>query len=436
MARKRIPLYGKILIGMFLGLIWGLSAEGLGIGDFTDDWIKPFGDIFIRALKLIAIPLVIVSLIDGVSNLSDVARLSRLGGKTISFYLATTVIAVTIGLLTVNIIKPGMFLSSERRDQFRTEYASDINLSVQRAEVKEDGPLQVLVDIVPENLFSSFSDNINMLQVIFFAILFGVAMIMSPQDKVAPVKSFFQGANSIILGIVDIIMLYAPVGVFALLASMRIDLELVKTLGVYSLNVVLALALMMLVVYPSILRVFAKVKLLPFLKGMLPAHILAFSTSSSAATLPVTMKCVEKNLGVSDEVSSFVLPLGATINMDGTSIHQAVSAVFIAQAFGIALNLEQQLTILLTAVLASIGTAAVPGAGIIMLIIVLQSVGLDPAGLALILAVDRPLDMLRTVVNITGDAAVAAVVANSEDKLDKETANDPTTNAGVGTPQL
>lgn len=432
MARKRIPLYSKILIGMVLGLVWGLTAQSLGLADFTDDWIKPFGDIFIRALKLIAIPLVIVSLIDGVSNLSDVAKLSRLGGKTIAFYLSTTVIAVTIGLVTVNILQPGTFLSDERRDEFREMYASDINLRVQNAEVRDDGPLSVLVDIVPENLFFSLSDNINMLQVIFFAILFGVAMILSPKEKIAPVKDFFHGANSVILSIVDIIMMYAPLGVFALLASMRIDLELVKTLGVFSFNVVLALAIMGAIIYPTILRIFAKVRFVPFMKGMLPAQLLAFSTSSSAATLPVTMKCVENNLGVSEEVSSFVLPLGATINMDGTSIHQGVSAVFIAQAFGIALTLEQQLTILLTAVLASIGTAAVPGAGIIMLIIVLQSVGMDPAGLALILAVDRPLDMLRTVVNITGDAVVASVVANSENKMDAAIANDPTTTLESG----
>jgi Na+/H+-dicarboxylate symporter len=426
MARKKIPLYWKILIGMFIGLVWGLSADSIGLLEFTRNWIKPFGDIFIRALKLIAIPLVIVSLIDGVSNLSDVTKLSRLGGKTIALYLFTTVVAVTIGLVTVNIIKPGTFLSEERRDFFRDQYASDLDLTVSSVP-GEQGPLQVLVDIVPENLFFSLSNNINMLQVIFFAILFGVAMILSPKEKVATVKSFFDGVNRIILSIVDIIMMYAPIGVFALLASMNIDLELIKTLGVYSLNVVLALGLMVFLIYPSLLRLFAKVNFFTFLKGILPAQILAFSTSSSAATLPVTMKCAETNLGVSEEVSSFVLPLGATINMDGTSIHQGVSAVFIAQAFGIALSLEQQLTILLTAVLASIGTAAVPGAGIIMLIIVLQSVGLDPAGLALILAVDRPLDMLRTVVNITSDSTVASIVAHSENKLDLAVTNDPTT---------
>ena len=427
MARKKIPLYGKILIGMFLGIVWGLSAESLGILDFTEDWIKPFGDIFIRSLKLIAIPLVIVSLIDGVSNLSDVAKLSRLGGKTIALYLFTTVTAVTIGLVTVNIIRPGSFLSAERRDFFREQYANDINLDPSNVSAEDPSPLQTLVDIVPENLFASMSSNINMLQVIFFAVLFGVAMILTPKEKVATVKSFFDGVNHVILAIVDIIMMYAPVGVFALLASMRFDFELIKTLGVYSLNVVLALTMMVFLVYFVLLKFFTRIKFRPFFKGILPAQMLAFSTSSSAATLPVTMKCVEENLGVSEEVSSFVLPLGATINMDGTSIHQGVSAVFIAQAFGIALSLEQQLTLLLTAVLASIGTAAVPGAGIIMLIIVLQSVGLDPAGLALILAVDRPLDMLRTVVNITGDTVVASIVAKSEDKLDVSIANDPET---------
>jgi Na+/H+-dicarboxylate symporter len=240
-------------------------------------------------------------------------------------------------------------------------------------------------------------------------------MILAPKEKIKPVKDFFDGANEVILKIVDIIMKFAPLGVFALLASLNIDMGLMKALGVYSLNVVLGLVLMVLVIYPIYLRLFTKQKYFTFLKGILPAQILAFSTSSSAATLPVTIDCAEKNLGVSEEVTSFVLPLGATINMDGTSIHQGVSAVFIAQAFAIDLDIGQQLTILLTAVLASIGSAAVPGAGIIMLIIVLEAVGLDPAGLALILAVDRPLDMLRTVVNVTGDTTVASVVSASED---------------------
>jgi Na+/H+-dicarboxylate symporter len=416
-SKKKMPLYAKILIGMGIGLIWGILAAPLGIVEFTQDWIRPFGTIFINGLKLIAIPLIIVSLIDGVSNLSDVSKLSRMGGKTIALYISTTVLAVSIGLATVNIVQPGKFLSAERRDYLRETFASDLDTSITSAHESQQGPLKILVDIVPDNLFTSFTDNTKMLQVIFFAILFGVAMILSPKERVAPVKNFFDAANAIILRIVDIIMMYAPLGVFALLASLRIDLELLKALSVYSLNVVGGLALMIFVTYPLLLRFFTKLKYTKFIKGILPAQILAFSTSSSAAALPVTMDCAEKNLGVSEEVSSFVLPLGATINMDGTSIHQGVSAVFIAQAFGIDLSLTQQLTILMTAVLASIGAAAVPGAGIIMLIIVLEAVGLDPAGLALILAVDRPLDMLRTAVNVTGDCTVASIIASSEGEM-------------------
>ena len=403
---------------MVIGLIWGLSAAPLGILEFTDNWIKPFGQIFINSLKLIAVPLVFVSLIDGVSNLTDISKLSRIGGKTILLYISTTVIAVTLGLGLVNMIKPGKFLSEERRESLGELYASDLTQSLEKAQDKQDdSPLQLLVDIIPENLFNALSYNTNMLQVIFFAILLGVAMILSPKEKVAPVKNFFDGLSGIILKIVDIIMHFAPFGVFALLASLNIDLDLITALSMYSLNVVLGLLLMIFVTYPLILKIFTKMNYTKFIRGIIPAQLLAFSTSSSAATLPVTMDCAEKNLGISEEVSSFVLPLGATINMDGTSIHQGVSAVFIAQAFGIDLSLGQQLTILLTAVLASIGSAAVPGAGIIMLIIVLEAVGLDPAGLALILAVDRPLDMMRTVVNVTGDSTVAAVVASSEGEL-------------------
>lgn len=423
--KRKFPNYAKILVGMAIGLAWGLSSRSLGIEHFTHDWIRPFGLIFINGLKLIAIPLILFSLIDGISNLSDVSRLSRIGGKTIAFYICTTVIAVAIGLTLVNIIDPGKFLSADKREELRQAYASDIGNEITTAHAtKGNGPLQVLIDVVPDNLLGAASDNTNMLQVIFFSVLFGVAMILAKPEKVKPIKAFFESGNTVMLRIVDIIMLYAPLGVFALLASLNIDLQLVKALGVYSFNVILGLAAMIFMIYPLIIRIFTKMPYGRFAKGILPAQILAFSTSSSAATLPVTMDCAEKNLGVSEEVSSFVLPLGATINMDGTSIHQAVSAVFIAQAFGIHLTLGQQLTILLTAVLASIGAAAVPGAGIIMLIIVLESVGLDPTGLALILAVDRPLDMLRTAVNITGDAAVATVIAGSENQL-ASTAKEP-----------
>jgi proton glutamate symport protein len=421
---KKLPLYGKILIGMALGLVWGLSAESIGLTDFTNDWIKPWGMIFINSLKLIAIPLILFSLIDGISNLSDISKLSRIGGRTIGFYMATTVVAVTIGLVLVNVIQPGKFLSPEKREELSKAYASDIDTKITSAQdVKDDGPLQILVDIVPDNIFGAMSSNTNMLQIIFFAILFGIAMILSKPEKIAPVKSFVDGANEVILKIVDMIMRFAPVGVFALLASLNIDIPLMQALGVYSLNVVLGLAIMVFITYPLILKFFTKMPYKRFAKGIIPAQILAFSTSSSAATLPVTIDCAEKRLGISEEVASFVLPLGATINMDGTSIHQGVSAVFIAQAFGLDLSLGQQLTILMTAVLSSIGAAAVPGAGIIMLIIVLEAVGIDPSGLALILAVDRPLDMLRTVVNVTGDSTVASVIASGEGELQEPKVN-------------
>ena len=424
---KNLALHWKIIIGMTLGVVFGLLAITIGWDQFTSDWIKPFGTIFINLLKLIAVPLVFASLIKGVASLSDVSKLSRIGSKTIALYLTSTVIAVTIGLLIVNTIQPGKYFSEEKRIEFKEKFASKIEAKMEAAaQVKDQGPLQFMVDIVPQNFLNAATDNSNMLQVIFFAILFGMAMIMLPDEKTVYVKGFFDGVNDVILQIVDMIMSMAPFGVFALLASLMVDfsdgdirnvLELFSALGLYSLAVILGLLTMIFVVYPIILRLFTKMNYFDFFKGIMPAQMLAFSTSSSAATLPVTMERCEDHLGVSEEISSFVLPLGATINMDGTSLYQAVAAVFIAQAFGIDLDLTQQLTIVLTATLASIGAAAVPGAGLVMLVIVLGAVGMDPEGVALIFAVDRILDMLRTVVNVTGDATVATVIASSEGQL-------------------
>ena len=407
---------------MVLGVLYGLLASKMGWVDFTNDWIKPWGKIFINLLKLIAVPLVFASLIKGVSSLSDISKLSRIGGKTIGIYLFTTVVAVTFGLLLVNIIEPGTSFSEEKRMELKEQYASNAASKIASAkDVKEDGPLQFIVDMVPSNFIQATGNNKNMLQVIFFAILFGIAMVMLPKEKTSVVKAFFDGVNDIILQIVDLIMLTAPYGVFALLAGLVVDfggsVELFQALGIYSLSVVIGLLLMIMVVYPLILKSFTKLTYFDFFKGIGPAQMLAFSTSSSAATLPVTMERCEDHLGVSEEVSSFVLPLGATINMDGTSLYQAVAAVFIAQAFGYDLDLSQQLTIVLTSTLASIGAAAVPGAGMVMLVIVLSSIGIDPEGIALIFAVDRLLDMLRTVVNVTGDATVASVVAATEGQL-------------------
>ena len=424
---KKLALHWKILIGMALGVMLGMAAVMIGFGGFVQDWIKPFGTIFINLLKLIAVPLILVSLIDGISNLTDLSKLSRIGSKTLGFYIFSTVLAISIGLILVNLVEPGTFLPEDTREELRLKYASEANLKMETAtSVEDSGPLQILVDVVPDNIFGAFSSNINMLQVIFFAFLFGIAMVMTPQSKVLPVKQFFDGANSVILRIVELVMLTAPVGVLALLAGLIVDvagddpasaIDLFKALGVYTITVLVGLAIMIFVFYPTIISIFTSIKYREFFKGIFPAQMLAFSTSSSAATLPVTMDRVEKNLGVSEEVSSFVLPLGATINMDGTSIHQAVSAVFIAQAFAHDLTMVDQLTIVLTATLASIGAAAVPSAGLIMLVIVLGAIGVEPEGLALIIAVDRPIDMCRTIVNVTGDATVATLVASSEGEL-------------------
>ena len=415
---RNLALHWKIIIGMLLGVVFGLIASYFNWTEFTSFWIKPWGIIFVNLLKLIALPLVFASLVKGVASLSSISNLSKIGGKTIIFYLLSTVISVVIGLTLVNVINPGKVFSEEKRNELQQTYSNNTNSKILAAEnVQENGPLQFLVDIVPSNIFSSASDNGNMLQIIFFAILFSISLIMLPKEKTIYVKGFFDGINDIILQIVDIIMMFAPYGVFSLLSSLVVDYgasgELFAALAIYSLNVILGLMFMILIVYPIVLRSFTKIKYIDFFKAISPAQMLAFSTSSSAATLPVTMERCEEELNVSKEVSSFVLPLGATINMDGTSLYQAVAAVFIAQAFGYDLDLSAQLTIVLTATLASIGAAAVPGAGMVMLVIVLSAIGINPEGIALIFAVDRILDMLRTVVNVTGDATIATIVSSS-----------------------
>jgi len=414
---KNLALHWKILIGMLLGIVYGLIATYFNWIEFTSFWVKPWGIIFVNLLKLIALPLVFASLIKGITSLSSISSLSKIGSKTIMFYLLSTIISVIIGLILVNTINPGKVFSDEKRIELQQTYSNNANSKILAAEnVKENSPLQFIIDIVPSNIFSAASDNRNMLQIIFVAILFSISLIMLPKEKTKYVKGFFDGINDIILQIVDIIMMFAPYGVFALLSSLIVDYgasgELFAALAIYSVNVILGLIIMILVVYPLVLRSFTKIKYLDFFKAISPAQMLAFSTSSSAATLPVTMERCEEKLNVSKEVSSFVLPLGATINMDGTSLYQAVAAVFIAQAFGYDLDLSSQLTIVLTATLASIGAAAVPGAGMVMLVIVLSSIGINPEGIALIFAVDRILDMLRTVVNVTGDATIATVVSS------------------------
>ena len=420
-AWKKLELHWKILIGMAFGVLFGLILSFLDGGDlFIGNYIKPFGTIFINLLKLIAVPLILASLIKGVSDLKDISKLSKMGGRTILTYLITTLTAVTIGLILVNIVKPGESISVDTRNELIEAYSTDTKTKQEAAaKQRKLGPLKALIDMVPSNIFLAASNNRNMLQVIFFALFFGIGMILLPGKKVKAVKDFFDSFNVIILKLIDLIMLSAPYGVFALLAALVVEapsFELFKALALYAITLLLGLSIMIFI-YMLVVQLFTKKKISFFMRGMAPAQLLAFSNSSSAATLPVTMECVEDKLGVDKEVTSFVLPIGATINMDGTSVYQGVAAVFIAQAFGLDLSLTAQLGIVFTATLASIGTAAVPSAGIVMLVIVLAQAGIPEAGLALIFAIDRPLDMCRTIVNVTGDAAVSMIVGKSIGKL-------------------
>jgi len=423
---RGLALHWKILIGMIIGILLGLAATSvdspaLPAKQWVVDWIKPFGTMFINALKMIAIPLIVASLIKGVSDLKDLSKLSQMGLRTLGLYVATTLIAVSLGLLVVNLARPGMAINPQTRENLVQKFSQKASDKEASAEMQKDkGPLSPLVEMVPSNVINSAGDNGSMLKVIFFALFFGVGMILVDPVKSAPVKLFFDGVNEVILKLIDLIMLVSPVGVLALLAALVVESEdpqLLVALLYYGLCVVAGLLMMLLVVYPLAVVMLTGKSYGFFLKGILPAQMLAFSTSSSAATLPVTMERVEEHLGVDREVSSFVLPIGATINMDGTSLYQSVAAVFIAQVLGMDLTLGDQLTIVMTATLASIGSAAVPGAGMVMLVVVLEAINVPAYGLALIFAIDRPLDMCRTAVNVTGDAAVTMIVAKSVGKL-------------------
>lgn len=466
---RKLALHWKIIIALVIGIIWAFVSSFLGISEFTLNWIDPFGKIFVNLLKMIAVPLVMFSIMKGVADLKDISKLGKMGGKTLGLYVITTVFAVTLGLGLVNIIKPGDFLTQEQLVNNRIDYEiwanesgneikddkrilSDPQYAEQVAAYyantdktpldmesiesklasaesqKNERPLQFLVDIVPSNFFVALTSNKLMLQVIFFAIFFGVCLLLIPPGKGAPLLSIVDAINEVFLKMVDIIMRYSPFFVFALLAGKFSEmagddpkklLDTLSPLVYYSLTVVIGLGFMIFILYPSIMLLIVKRKITygGFFKRISPAQFLAFSTSSSAATLPVTLECVRDRLGVSKEVSSFVLPIGATVNMDGTSLYQAVAAIFLAQYHWIDLDLSQQLTIIVTATLASIGSAAVPSAGLVMLMIVLGSVGLNPAWVAIILPIDRILDMCRTVVNVTGDATVATVVASTEGEL-------------------
>jgi Na+/H+-dicarboxylate symporter len=466
--RSFLTLY--ILIAMALGVVWALISGKFGWNDFTSDWIDPFGTIFINCLKFIAVPLVLFSIITGVAGMGDPAKLGRIGGKTLGLYLFTTFFSISMGLILVNLFSPGTQTNEKTRLKNRLQYelwaqesgipvkdgrhelktatpaqitnaSSELNASKetkeykaaeskrQKAEVAKsgEGPLQPLVDVVPENLIISMSDGRFMLQVIFFALLFGISLAFLPKDKTKTVSKFFDGMNEVFVKMVHIIMRAAPFFVFCLMAGVlaksadSLDELLgifVKLLG-YSLVVLVGLSVMLFAFYPLFMRLFGvKIGYRKFFQGLSPAQFLAFSTSSSAATLPVTIECANENLGIPEESTDFVLPIGATVNMDGTSLYQAVAVIFLAQFFDVDLSITQQLGIVLTATLASIGAAAVPGAGLIMLMVVLESVGLNPMWVAIVLPMDRILDMCRTVVNVTSDVSVSAIIAKSEKMMD------------------
>jgi len=422
-----MALHWKILLGMLLGVVFGFIMATIDGGSiFVTKWIKPLGTIFINLLKLIAVPLILASLIKGISDLKDISKIKSMGLRTISIYISTTLIAVFIGLGIVNLVKPGVGMSYVTIDKIKNKYSASRGVSDKinaALDQKDSAPLQALVDIFPSNIFQSFAE-VRMLQIIFFALFVGVCLLLIPEEKAKPLTGFFDSLNEVVMKMVDLIMLFAPYAVFALLANVVVafeDIEILIKLLAYTACVLLGLVLM-IVFYVTLIALYTKKSPFWFLKQLSPAQLLAFSTSSSAATLPVTMERVEEHLGVDKEVSGFVLPLGATVNMDGTSLYQAIAAVFIMQVlWPEGLTLSNQFAIIGTAVLASVGSAAVPSAGIVMLVVVLETIGfpadLLPIGIALIFAVDRPLDMCRTTVNVTGDAAVSMLVAKSLGKL-------------------
>ncbi len=455
----KLALHWRILIGLVLGLVAGLVANqvfgastwsSLGVDDpaaylagaeseanesagapaavarFVRNLNAFVGDLFLQCLRFIAIPIVIFSLVAGVSSLNDAAKLGRIGLKTVVIYLCTTAVAITIGLGLANLVKPGTFVSEAQRDSIVAQQMDNASSKVESAQ-KNKGEAKktawkFFIDIVPKNPFAALAGG-NMLQIVFFALAIGVGLSLIPTELGAPITRWFEGMTLAVIKVVEIIMWFAPVAVFALLAKVMADMGLgvLQALLVYSVTVLAGLLLMVGIVYIGMIKLFTDVSVVRFLKAVSPAQLLAFSSSSSSATLPVTMDCVRSRLGVSEDVSSFVLPLGATVNMDGTALYQGVAALFIAQLFGVPLTFGDQLTIVLTATLASIGTAAVPSAGLVMLVIVLESVNMPAevmtTGIAVIFGVDRILDMCRTTCNVTGDAMVATVVASTENEI-------------------
>lgn len=413
--RKNIPLYMQILIGMIVGILIGFIAVHFNGAAFVKDWIQPWGQLFIRLLQLIAIPLVFISLVKGVTGLKDIKRFSKLGGRTVLIYLCTTIVAVMLGLSMGLFVKPGNLVDRTQIAHIQNDYQEIVaQRQEQLLDTQSKGPLHFLTDFIPNNIISAAGDNGRILQVIFFAIFFGVASLTLPHDKIEPVIKLFDGLNDIILRMVDYIILIAPIGVAALMAGLVADfggdVSIFGALGAYSATVIISLLLLMFGFYPMLIKIFTRIPVKKFIKSMYPVQLFGFTTSSSAATLPINIETTERDLGISPEVTSFVLPIGVTINMDGTSCYQTISILFIAQVLGVDLSMTDMFIIIGMTVVSSIGTPGIPGGSFVILTMVLGAVGIPAEGLALILGIDRPLDMLRTSVNVTGDAAVAAMV--------------------------
>jgi proton glutamate symport protein len=414
-----MQLYTKILLGLILGGVFGFVANVLGITWLQNLFIamEPLGTAFIRLITMIVIPLVVASLMVGTASLGDLAKLGRIGGKTVAFYMCTTAVAVTIGLVISNLVRPGGRIDDTTRDALAAEFEGEAEGAITLA---EEAPTvtETLLSLIPRNPVQAAAE-LDLLPLIFFTIIFAAAVSVIAPGRRDAVITFFEGVNDASMVVIDWVMKLAPYAVFALIAAVvsRFGVDLLQSLLVYSATVVAGLLIHLAITYGFALRFLAKLPFFTFLKRVSNAPLVAFSTSSSSATLPVTMETAEEEVGISKPVSSFVLPLGATINMDGTALYQAVAVMFIAQIYGIDIGITGQLIVVLTATLASIGAAGVPSAGIITLIIVLNAVGLGQhvqAGIALILGVDRILDMIRTAVNVTGDLTAASVVARSE----------------------
>jgi Na+/H+-dicarboxylate symporter len=414
MKLPKLQLYTKVLIGLLAGVLFGMLANQWGFSDFVFSYIKPVGLAFIKLISMVVIPLVFASLLVGTSSFNDIRKLGRIGVKTMAYYLCTTVIAICIGLLLANTLRPGAGLSEQTRTEL-IQSSPEESVAPIDTTLKKPTITDILLNIIPTNPIRAFVEG-RMLQIIFFALMTGICLGLIPSQRSRPVIDFFEGVNDVVIKMVHIIMKLAPYGVFALISAVVADfgLDVLFILIKYSLVVVVGLVLHVAIVYSLAIKIFSKQTVRTFFRGIRPAQLIAFSSASSSATLPVTMECTEKKLGVPGQIASFALPLGATINMDGTALYQGVSTVFIAQVYGLNLDPMQQLTIVITAVLASIGTAGTPAAGVITLAIVLKSIGVPLEGIALIMGVERILDMCRSVVNVTGDASCAVVVASSE----------------------